>query len=303
EFGACFRRSFSPISSGGAGSRSAGWTRLGGSTPARGARAFCFCHAELHTATRRAQQCRRPRAWHPARGAPGRLTAATCGVLMPPHPRERAPGDAPMAPPTSLSQPHPLGFTAGVHALFRGFSYVLGAPRTWPYACVPALVLLVLLGAAGWATARWVFPAIQAALPSAESSAGQMLWLGTSGLLAIGVFLLGASLAFALTPPLASPALERIVTLRERSLAVPDRPPIGFFAEIWCGCRAQVFVLIAVVPVLALLWLVELLLPPLVVVTTPLKLIVTSWALAWNLLDYPLTLRGVRMRERYLLFS
>lgn len=222
---------------------------------------------------------------------------------MPPHPRERAPGDAPMAPPTSLSQPHPLGFTAGVHALFRGFSYVLGAPRTWPYACVPALVLLVLLGAAGWATARWVFPAIQAALPSAESSAGQMLWLGTSGLLAIGVFLLGASLAFALTPPLASPALERIVTLRERSLAVPERPAIGFFAEVWCGFRAQVFVLIAVVPVLALLWLVELLLPPLVVVTTPLKLIVTSWALAWNLLDYPLTLRGVRMRERYLLFS
>ena len=208
-----------------------------------------------------------------------------------------------MTRPTSLSHPRGPGFTTGARALFSGAGYMLHTPQTWPYACVPALLLMLLLGAAGWSTTRWVFPAIQAALPAGESTAGQVLWVGTSGLLALGVFLVGASLAFALTPPLSGPALERIVALRERSLAVPERPPLGVLAEIWCGFRAQVFVLIGVVPVLVVLWLVELALPPLVVVTVPLKLIVTSLALAWNLLDYPLTLRGVRMRERYLLFT
>lgn len=200
------------------------------------------------------------------------------------------------------SRPRP-GFTDGVRALFRGTSYLLATPQTWPYAAVPAVLLTLLLGAAGWFTTRWAFPAIQAALPTGESTAGQLLWVGTSGLLALGVFLLGASLAFALTPPLAGPALERIVGLRERSLGIPERPPLGLFSEIWCGFRAQIFVLMGVVPVLAVLWLVDLLLPPAVVVTVPLKLIVTSLGLAWNLLDYPLTLRGVRMRERYLLFT
>lgn len=220
---------------------------------------------------------------------------------MPHHPRKTA-SDAPM---TRALSPHPPspGFITGVRALFRGVRYILHTSQIWPYACVPALVLTLLLGAAAGSTARWVFPAIQAALPTGESAAGQALWVGTSGLLALGVFLLGASLAFALTPPLSSPALEHIVTLRERSLAVPERPPLGLLSEIWCGFRAQVFVLIGVLPVLVLLWLVELALPPLAVVTVPLKLVVTSLALAWNLLDYPLTLRGVRMRERYLLFT
>jgi len=204
---------------------------------------------------------------------------------------------------TSVSSRPSPGFTAGVRALFRGTSYLFATPQTWPYAAVPALLLTLLLGAAGWFTTRWAFPAIQAALPSGESTAGQLLWVGTSGLLALGVFLLGASLAFALTPPLSGPALERIVGLRERAAGVPERPPLGLFSEIWCGFRAQVFVLIGVVPVLVVLWLVELLLPPAVVVTVPLKLMVTSLGLAWNLLDYPLTLRGVRMRERYLLFT
>lgn len=195
------------------------------------------------------------------------------------------------------------GFGTGVQALLGGVSYLFQTPKTWPYAAVPALLLLLLLAVVGWATTQWAFPAIQAALPTGESTVGRALWLGTSGLLALGAFLLGASLTFALTPPLAGPALERIVSLREQSLAVPERAPLGFLSEIWCGFRAQIFVLLGVVPVLALLWLVELLVPPAMVVTFPIKLVVTSLALAWNLLDYPLTLRGVRMRERFLLFT
>ena len=40
-----------------------------------------------------------------------------------------------------------------------------------------------------------------------------------------------------------------------------------------------------------------------VVVTLPLKIVVASFTLAWNLLDYPLTLRQVRMRDRWRLLA
>jgi CysZ protein len=53
---------------------------------------------------------------------------------------------------------------------------------------------------------------------------------------------------------------------------------------------------------LLLLWIADLLFPPAIVVTLPLKLLVAAFSLSWNLLDYPLTLRGVRMRDRLRLF-
>ena len=140
-------------------------------------------------------------------------------------------------------------------------------------------------------------------MPESSSRWGETAWLGASGLLTLGVFVVGVFFALALTPPLAGPALEKIVALQERALGVSPRPPLGLWSEIWCGFRAQVFVLLGLVPILAALWLFELLLPPAAVVTVPLQLAVTSLALAWNLLDYPLTLRAVRMRERFALFK
>jgi CysZ protein len=62
--------------------------------------------------------------------------------------------------------------------------------------------------------------------------------------------------------------------------------------------RAQAFAACFAVPLLTVLWVVELFVAPAVFVTVPLKLIVTAFSLAWNLFDYPLTLRGIRMRER-----
>jgi CysZ protein len=51
-------------------------------------------------------------------------------------------------------------------------------------------------------------------------------------------------------------------------------------------------------PVGVLLFAVEFLFPAAAVVTTPLKFLVTAMMVAWNLVDYPLTLRGMRVRER-----
>jgi CysZ protein len=194
------------------------------------------------------------------------------------------------------------GFLAGAKSLFVALSFLIKTPATWPYAWVPTVVLSSLLAAAAYSSIYWVFPAISLSLPQASSRVGEVVWAGASGFLTVGVFLIAALLAVSLASPLSGPALEKIVGQREQALAAPPRQPQGMLSEIWCGFRAQIFVLLLVVPPLLALWVLELLVPPAVVVTLPLKLLLTSLALAWNLLDYPLTLRGVRMRERFELF-
>jgi uncharacterized protein involved in cysteine biosynthesis len=52
-------------------------------------------------------------------------------------------------------------------------------------------------------------------------------------------------------------------------------------------------------PVVLALSLLELLFPPLAIVVTPLKLLLGALGVAWGLFDYPLTLRGMRARERF----
>jgi uncharacterized protein involved in cysteine biosynthesis len=45
--------------------------------------------------------------------------------------------------------------------------------------------------------------------------------------------------------------------------------------------------------------LLELFVPPLAVVITPLKLLLGALGVAWGLFDYPLTLRGIGARQRF----
>jgi CysZ protein len=48
---------------------------------------------------------------------------------------------------------------------------------------------------------------------------------------------------------------------------------------------------------MAALFAVEVLFPPAAVMTVPLKFLVGGWLTAWNLLDYPLGLRGLGVRD------
>jgi len=202
-------------------------------------------------------------------------------------------------PEPAHTAPKAPGFFDGARSLVSGFGFLARTPATWPMALVPTLLLGALLGLAGYASFAWVLPTLNARLPQGSSDLGSGFWSIASYVLALGVFVLGALAAMTLTVPLSGPALERIVLARERSLGAPARPPLGFLAEIWCGLRAQIFVLGLSLPLLFTLWLVELFVAPAVVVTLPLKLLLTSLVMAWNLLDYPLTLRGMRMRERF----
>jgi CysZ protein len=88
------------------------------------------------------------------------------------------------------------------------------------------------------------------------------------------------------------------VVAQERALGVPERAPLGLLSEIACGVRAQACAALFALPLLTLLWVLDLVLPAAAIVTVPGKFLVAAFALAWNLFDYPLTLRGVRMRDR-----
>jgi CysZ protein len=162
-------------------------------------------------------------------------------------------------------------------------------------------VLCGLVALSAWLAFDWIAPALVARLPE------QSTWYASLGaqivryLSATLATVLGVIVALAVTPPLCGPALERIVVAEERELGVPERAPLGFFAELVCGVRAQLFAALFAVPLLCVLWMVDLFIPAAALVTVPAKFAVTSLALAWNLFDYPLTLRGVRMRERFAL--
>jgi len=202
-------------------------------------------------------------------------------------------------PATEATAPKaPPGFRAGFGAVFGGLGFLSRTPRAWPYAMVPAAILTTLVFFLSWATLSQLQPLFEGWFGTPTSWWGKLgaeiiSWLG-----AVLAAVLGILIALALTPPLSGPALERIVALQEKELGALPRPDLGFFAEMWCGLRAQFAAAVFAGPLLLMLAVVDLFFAPAAVVTIPLKLLIAAFALAWNLFDYPLTLRGVRVRQR-----
>ncbi|MEZ4222150.1 MAG: EI24 domain-containing protein [Polyangiaceae bacterium] len=191
------------------------------------------------------------------------------------------------------------GFRAGLSSLGFGFRFLLTSPRSLPYAIVPALVLMVLVTISVAISVSLIRPWAEGWIHG-DGASTWVTWAGAAvgWLVAILAGLIGLLVSLALAAPLSAPALERLVAHAEEKLGVPSRAESGFFAEMWIGLKSQAFAFCIALPILLLLWIVDLLLPPAVVVTVPLKLLVAAFSLSWNLLDYPLTLRGMRMRDR-----
>jgi uncharacterized protein involved in cysteine biosynthesis len=190
------------------------------------------------------------------------------------------------------------GFTAGASAVFGGFGTLARNPALWPWALVPVAVLVVLeLVFVGLAFA-FARPWVEGLFPDASGEWGKV-GVSAVGFLATAVLaVIGWFVAVPLAPPLSAPALEHVVRRVEDELGVPSRPSLGFLRELACGFRALAGGLAVCAPLLAALWLVELVAPPAAVVATPLKFLVSSLLVAWGLFDYPLTLRGVGFRAR-----
>lgn len=191
------------------------------------------------------------------------------------------------------------GFWQGLRALPDGLRFILGERKCWGPAAVPCGVVILLavpllwlaIGEVGPWLAQWLLP--DASTWYAAGTRFLVRWLGS----AFAAFL-ALWMAVLTAPALSSPALEYLVRLREADLGVPARPRLGFWLELRCAIEAQWGAIALCVPLWFAGWVAGLIFPG-ALLLLPLQLAPAALGLTWNLLDYPLTLRGVRLGQRW----
>ncbi|HEY8038921.1 MAG TPA: EI24 domain-containing protein [Polyangiaceae bacterium] len=177
-----------------------------------------------------------------------------------------------------------MGFFGGAGAFFEGMAFVVATPRVWARALVPMLAALVLFAGLG-ALGVW------AAMRLADGVLGVLL--------ALPAILLALVLALALAQPVSGWALDGIVRAKRQEMGLP-RLPEGSALDAMLGSLAAALLAFAIgLPVIAALTVAGWLFPPAVVVTLPLKLFVGALMIAWDLVDYPLAMHGVRLGDRF----
>ncbi len=189
-----------------------------------------------------------------------------------------------------------IPFAEGLAAPWKGLGWLMSTPSAWPLAIVPVVVFTALVAGGGWLGVHFVESFLASRLTNAEGWA--MLWqvvrvLGW--LAALGVAVL---VALALAQPISGPALEALAQKHARSLNAPPMPDTGVAAGMLRSLRITLFGLLLTIPVVVGLTIVELVAPPLAIVTVPLKFLASALMLAWDLLDYPLSLQAAGVRAR-----
>jgi uncharacterized protein involved in cysteine biosynthesis len=192
-----------------------------------------------------------------------------------------------------------LSFWDGVSAVGRAFAWIFATPRVWILALWPLITWLMFSVLAVYGAFKWVREWGESWFTAASNGAEQALGATVPWLLALLATVLGLFVAWLVTPLFSGPILEKIVRERERDLGVPSRAEVGFIAGLWLGIKAQLTLALVVTPLLIALWLLGWLLPPLMFATYPMKVIITVLVVAFVLFDYPLTLRGMRVRDRW----
>jgi len=199
-------------------------------------------------------------------------------------------------PPAHLAPPAPPrpGLVGGLGAMFTGLGIIVKTPALWPLALVPMAIGAAITAALS-VVAIGVIPGLFAG------------WLGpTHATLAALVGILATALAvilalavgFGLAQPLSGFALERIVHHVEKSEGAPASPQTSFFVNLQRSLASVALSWAFGLPILALLFAVNFVFPPAAVITFPLKLVVMALLVAWDICDYPLSIRGVPIRER-----
>ena len=105
-------------------------------------------------------------------------------------------------------------------------------------------------------------------------------------------------IAMSLAQPLSGFALERIARKQEVALGGRTWPDQSFVAGSIRALQVSLTALVIGLPILGALAVLTFVIPPIAVVTVPLKFIVTGVLAAYDLLDYPLSVRGRTVSER-----
>jgi CysZ protein len=192
----------------------------------------------------------------------------------------------------------PPRFLTGVMAPFQGFAFILTHPSTWLRALVPALIFTILLFAFAIPGTWGMYLATNRLIRQHTSRWAQYgIFLLRVVLYIVAIFL-SLILAFITAQPLSAPALESLVRAQERELKYPNRPEEPLCASIWRSIRVAIVSILVSLCIFILLTLTEFFFPPAVIITTPLKFIATGFILAYDIIDYPLSLHLFGVRER-----
>jgi CysZ protein len=192
-----------------------------------------------------------------------------------------------------------LGFFAGARALFGGVGFVVTTPSAWGWAMIPVAVASLLFGGGG-VLAIWGGSALSERLVGDVATHGWSflgMWALRVLFWAVGI-IVAIAIAMSLAQPLSGFALDAIARKQELALGGriwPDQPLV---TSAFRSLRVSLTGLFIGLPVLVVLALVTVFIPPAAVVTLPLKFIVTGLLTAYDLLDYPLSLRGEDVSSR-----
>ena len=202
---------------------------------------------------------------------------------------------APFAPaPLAPVAPARPGLVGGLGAMFTGLGIIVKTPALWPLALMP-----LAIGAAISVALSGVAIGLIATLGAqwhGDDLLGMLARVFFYGLAVI----LACVVGFSLAQPLSGFALERIVHHVEKSEGAPASPETTFLVNLQRSLASVALGWAFGLPILALLFAVTLVFPPAGVVTFPLKLVVMALLVAWDVFDYPLSIRGVPIRERVL---
>ncbi len=167
------------------------------------------------------------------------------------------------------------------------------------FAAIPAAVAMLLIGGL-MVLGVWGAGAAASAMfgePSGD--------LGEAGLFATRIFfyvlavLVAIFAGIALAQLISGPALDRIVRAQEQTLGGRTRPDPSFTESLGRSLRVTLTTLAIGVPIMILLTAIELVFPPVAVVTMPCKFCVSALLATWDLIDYPFSLRGADVQARF----
>lgn len=188
--------------------------------------------------------------------------------------------------------PAAKGAFRGLASTLSGIRFVVFRPRSWSKAAVPAAIasLMFTLFASGGAYAAW-----RATAGLREGVPGYIV----SVLLVLVSVAVSGVLSLTLAQPASSFALDDLSCMREVSMGGVARVDDGAIGPtMWRSLRVTMTGLVVSAPLLITLALFSVFVPVAAVVTVPLKFLVSSFVIAWDLLDYPFGLRAMGVRAR-----
>ncbi len=194
--------------------------------------------------------------------------------------------------------PERPSFATGFRCLFGGIAYVLSTPAVWPLAMVPLAMAVGVSIGLGIGAYSYV-PLFVEQLVGTPSG-----WLAVIGLWLLKLlatllaFVLAALIASAIAQPLSGPALEKIVRQRENALGLPARPEVGFMVDVYRSLKSTGVGLAVGTPPLVVLFLLSLVLPAGPILLFPFEIMVAAFTIAWDLCDYPLSVKGQGVGKR-----